>query len=61
MTRFIANNKIELIKLVKIVMIKNKFINNKDIDYDTIKNIYKDKNIDLLFKNGFKVYIEDNN
>ena len=61
MTRFIANNKIELIKLVKIVMIKNKFINNKDIDYDIIKNIYKDKNIDLLFKNGFKVYIEDNN
>lgn len=61
MTRFIANNKTELIKLVKIVMIKNKFINNKDIDYDIIKNIYKDKNIDLLFKNGFKVYIEDNN
>ena len=61
MTRFIANNKTELIKLVKIVMIKNKFINNKDIDYDIIKNIYKDKNIDLLFKNGFKVFIEDNN
>ena len=61
MTRFTANNKTELIKLIKLLMIKNKFINNKDIDYDIIKNIYKDKNIDLLFKNGFKVYIEDNN
>lgn len=61
MTRFTANNKTELIKLIKLLMIKNKFINNKDIDYDIIKNIYKDKNIDLLFKNGFKIFIEDNN
>lgn len=61
MAKFIANNKTELIKLIKLLMIKNKFINNKDIDYDIIKNIYKDKNIDLLFKNGFKVFIEDNN
>ncbi len=61
MTRFTANNKTELIKLIKLLMIKNKFINNKDIDYNIIKNIYKDKNIDLLFKNGFKVFIEDNN
>lgn len=61
MAKFIANNKTELIKLIKLLMIKNKFINNKDIDYNIIKNIYKDKNIDLLFKNGFKVFIEDNN
>lgn len=61
MTRFTANNKTELIKLIKLLMIKNKFLNNKDIDYDIIKNIYKDKNIDLLFKNGFKIFIEDNN
>ena len=64
MVYYYINNKQDLIKIIKIVMIKNKLKNGANMNYFFIKKIAQNKNlnstINVLNKLGLKIFIKEN-
>ena len=50
MANYHVNNQKDLIKIIKISMIRDKMSKNTDIDYDLVEEISKEKGISKLFK-----------
>lgn len=63
MAYYSVNGLNDLIKIIKISSIANKFKNNIDIDYDAINDLYKSKDLKSLFKLikklGIKIVIKE--